>query len=236
VAKLEELFPSTRHSLIQRIGRGGPEGNAALRRACEIYWPSVYEYIRRKRARFGRDDAEDLTQGFFEELIARNDLATIEPGRGRLRTYLVKAIGNYLANVDRDARAHKRGGGTQVVSMEEEAIEEIEEDLENNPDASPERALERRLALRVLAAARGQLYEEWVEKGRKEHWHALCHLLEEDVQRGEYRRLSQKLGYDEVNTRQLVRRLRERHRRIVEYLAHERSPDTLEALRSDASG
>jgi RNA polymerase sigma-70 factor (ECF subfamily) len=197
----------------------------------------VYEFIRRKRARFGRDDAEDLTQGFFAELIARNDLATIEPERGRLRAYLVTAIGNYLANADRDARRQRRGGGTQVVSLEEEALVEIEENLKSNPSASPERALERRLALRVLAAARKQLYEEWVEKGREQHWHALCHLLEQDPERGEYRRLSEKLGYDEVNTRQLVRRLRERHRRIVEYLANERAgSETVEALRKHAGG
>jgi RNA polymerase sigma-70 factor (ECF subfamily) len=234
VTRREELFPSTRHSLIQRIGRGGPEGNDALRRVCEIYWPCVYEYIRRCRERFDRDDALDLTQGFFTELIARNDLATIEPGRGRLRTYLVKAIGNYLVNVDRDARAGKRGGGAQVVSLEEETIAKIEEDLKSNPGASPERALERRLALRVLEAARDQLHVEWVEKGWGDHWHVVSHLLEEDVQRGEYRRLSEKLGYDEVNTRQLVRRLRKRHLRIVEDLVNDPDPDSVDALREDA--
>jgi RNA polymerase sigma-70 factor (ECF subfamily) len=195
----------------------------------------VYEVIRRKRARFGRDDAEDLTQGFFAELIARNDLCTIEPERGRLRAYLVTAIGNFLANVDRDAHRQKRGGRAQVVSLEEETLAEIEQDLESNPGASPERALERRLALRVLEAARAQLHQEWVEKGRKEHWHAVSHLLEQDPERGEYRRLGEKLGYDEVNTRQLVRRLRERHRRIVEYLANERAgAETVKALRNDA--
>jgi RNA polymerase sigma-70 factor (ECF subfamily) len=196
----------------------------------------VYEYIRLKRARYGRDDAEDLTQGFFTELIARNDLARIEPERGKLRAYLVTSIVNYLARVDRDAGTEKRGGTAQVVSLETETLAELERSLESNPNASPERALERRLAMRVLDAAREQLFEEWVEKGWEHHWHVVHHLLGDDVQRGEYRRLSEKLGLDEVNTRQLVHRLRQRHRRIVEYLVHAHDPDTLEALREDAGG
>lgn len=218
-------FPSTRHSLVQHIGVGGAEGRAALDRFCAVYWPCVYEFIRRRRERFGRDDAEDLTQGFFAELVDRNDLASVSRERGKLRAYLVTAIRNYVANADRSAGAQKRGGRAPVVALDDATIGRIERELEEDPDTSPEAALERRMLDRVLAAAREQLHQEWIDKQWGERWEVVHHLLSQSPERGEFRRIAADLGLDEVNARQLVHRLRKRYERIVAYLLHERGAE-----------
>jgi hypothetical protein len=50
-------------------------------------------------------------------LLTRHGLDTIDPGRGRFRSYLLGAVKHFLAdNYDRD-KAEKRGGRQSVLSM-----------------------------------------------------------------------------------------------------------------------
>ena len=43
----------------------------ALEQLCEVYWPPLYSYLRRRG--HDREEAEDLTQGFFTRLLEGND-------------------------------------------------------------------------------------------------------------------------------------------------------------------
>src|SRR5262249_39802179 len=63
-------------------------------------------------------DAQDAAQGFFEQLIARNDLASVERGRGRFRSFLLVAFKHFIANERDRARTLKRGAGQTFVPLD----------------------------------------------------------------------------------------------------------------------
>ena len=58
-------------------------------------------------------------QGFFAQLLEQNTLSRADRQKGRLRTFLLGSLENFLYNEYDRARALKRGGGRQVLSIEE---------------------------------------------------------------------------------------------------------------------
>ena len=62
----------------------------ALAAFCAGYWFPIYAYIRRSGA--SSHDAEDLTQGFFARLLEKDILAAADPGKGKLRTFLLSCV------------------------------------------------------------------------------------------------------------------------------------------------
>ena len=89
----------------------------ALSGFCEAYWPPLYSFLRHRG--FSSADAQDLVQGFFAHLLEQNTLTSADQQKGRLRTFLLGSLQNFLYNEYDRARALKRGGGRQVVSIEE---------------------------------------------------------------------------------------------------------------------
>jgi DNA-directed RNA polymerase specialized sigma24 family protein len=89
----------------------------ALSGFCEAYWPPLYSFLRHRG--FSSADAQDLVQGFFAHLLEQNTLTRADQQKGRLRTFLLGSLQNFLYNEYERARAFKRGGGRQIVSIEE---------------------------------------------------------------------------------------------------------------------
>jgi DNA-directed RNA polymerase specialized sigma24 family protein len=89
----------------------------ALAGFCEAYWPPLYSFLRHRG--FSSPDAQDLVQGFFAHLLEQNTLTRADQQKGRLRTFLLGSLQNFLYNEYDRARALKRGGGRQIVSIEE---------------------------------------------------------------------------------------------------------------------
>ncbi len=83
----------------------------------QTYWKPVYCYLRRK----GRDneEAKDLTQDFFHEVVLNRHLAgRADKDKGRFRSFLLHALNQYLINRDRDATAQKRIPRGKLVSID----------------------------------------------------------------------------------------------------------------------
>ena len=89
----------------------------ALSGFCQAYWPPLYSFLRHRG--FPSADAQDLVQGFFAHLLEQETLTRADQQKGRLRTFLLGSLQNFLFNEHDRARALKRGGGHQVVSIEE---------------------------------------------------------------------------------------------------------------------
>jgi RNA polymerase sigma factor (sigma-70 family) len=89
----------------------------ALSGFCEAYWPPLYSFLRHRG--FSSADAQDLVQGFFAHLLEQNTLIRADQQKGRLRTFLLGSLQNFLYNEYDRARALKRGGRRQIVSMED---------------------------------------------------------------------------------------------------------------------
>jgi DNA-directed RNA polymerase specialized sigma24 family protein len=110
-------FRTTHWSAVLLAGRDSlPDARAALEELCRSYWYPLYAFARRKGC--GHEDAQDLVQGFFAQLLARRDLADVHPDKGRFRTFLLSSLGHFMANEWDRAQAQKRGGGIQFVTLE----------------------------------------------------------------------------------------------------------------------
>jgi DNA-directed RNA polymerase specialized sigma24 family protein len=157
-------FPTTHWSRVLMAGdRAEPEARAAMARLCADYWYPLYVFVRRKG--YGPDEAADLVQGTFADLLAREGLGGVEPARGRFRSYLMAACAHHIADRrDRD-RAARRGGGRPPVP-----IDRLE--AEGRYGAEPahrltaERHFERRWALEMLGRAVGRLEAEMAAAGK----------------------------------------------------------------------
>src|SRR6266849_4254626 len=102
-------FPPTRWSVIDAARSTDPaEQGRALETLFAAYWKPVYKYV---RLRWNRpaEDAQDLTQGFFAELLERELLAKYDPAKSRLRTYLRLCVDSFVMNQEKAAHRQKRG-------------------------------------------------------------------------------------------------------------------------------
>ncbi|HYK38429.1 MAG TPA: hypothetical protein VEU98_00290, partial [Candidatus Eremiobacteraceae bacterium] len=70
-----ESFPATRYSVLAAASSANfEERSRALDVLFSAYWKPIYKYLRLKYSREPQD-AQDLTQGFFMELLDRELLS-----------------------------------------------------------------------------------------------------------------------------------------------------------------
>lgn len=96
---------------------------AAAGRICKQYWKSAYAYICRHLRHKGQDltneEAKDLTQTFFAEVVWEGRLLQrADPAKGRFRWFLQKALKNYLTDVHRKRKSRKRAPERWLVSLD----------------------------------------------------------------------------------------------------------------------
>jgi RNA polymerase sigma factor (sigma-70 family) len=99
------------------------ERDRALETLFAAYWKPVYKYV---RLRWNRpiEDAQDLTQGFFIELLERDLLLRYDSGKSRLRTYLRVCVDSFVMNQTKAAHRQKRGGNALHVPLDFDAAEQ----------------------------------------------------------------------------------------------------------------
>ncbi len=112
-------FETTHWTVVLRARQSESAQSAqqALSVFCEAYWPPLYAFLRHRG--YPSADAQDLVQAFFAHLLEQNTLSRADQEKGRLRTFLLGSLQNFLFNECDRARALKRGGGRQIVSIEE---------------------------------------------------------------------------------------------------------------------
>ncbi len=116
-------FPPTRWSVIDAARSNDPAEQArALDTLFAAYWKPVYKYV---RLRWNRpaEDAQDLTQGFFAELLERELLTKYDPAKSRLRTYLRLCVDSFVINQEKAAHRQKRGGAAIHLALDFPAAE-----------------------------------------------------------------------------------------------------------------
>src|SRR5688500_2497147 len=98
-------FPETSWSAIRHAqDPGSPEYQRQLRQLVALYWRPVYVVIRHAWSKTP-DDAKDLTQQFFADVVFSGALIqSFAPERGSFRKLLRAAINNFVRNSVRDAR------------------------------------------------------------------------------------------------------------------------------------
>ena len=130
----------------------------------------------RQAASYAPEEAQDLTQGFFAMLLERRDLDAVRREKGRLRSYLLASLKNFLAKAHRREMAVKRGEGRPLVALDELLARE-RADLEPAHALTADRIYERRWALTLLDQVFARLGEEYRKAGNAVLFDQLKQLL-----------------------------------------------------------
>src|SRR5215470_9358096 len=208
-------FPPTRHSALAAIREGGvEERRRALDALAETYWRPVYGYLR-LQWRKPHEEARDLAQEFFAQLLERDLLSRFDPAKARLRTFLRTCIDRLAAGEGRAARRLKRGGGAAAVPFD---FEGARAEVENAAGAaeSPDVLFEREWARALFAAALARLRERCADEGKSQHFALLeQHDLAAGAERPSYAELARRFG---ISASDVTNRLAWSRRRLREVL------------------
>jgi DNA-directed RNA polymerase specialized sigma24 family protein len=170
----QRSFHTTRWSVVRRaVGTDDASAPQALAALCEAYWYPIYAYVR--RSGYGPHDAEDLTQGFFERLLEKNVLASADPGKGKLRTFLLACAEHFLAD-ERDRATAKKRGAHLLTSFDAARAEE-RYSAEPTDALSPDRLFQRRWALTILEYSLELLAEEFAAQDKADVFETLRPFL-----------------------------------------------------------
>lgn len=206
-------FPTTHWSMVLAAGRrSSPDAVAALEGLCRTYWYPLYAYVRRRG--YHAHDAEDLIQGFFTTLLSGQDLARLDPERGRFRSFLLAGLNHFLVNEWRQSHRLKRGGDRVLLSFDT-ADAEVRYGMEPTDEMTPEKVFEYQWAVTLLDQALARLRTEYEHKGKQALFDRLKEFLVGDRTTPHYADLADPLSLSEAAIKMSVHRLRRRYRQIL---------------------
>src|SRR5210317_1439495 len=101
-------FLTTHWSIVENVCSDDEDRNRALiELLLSKYWKPVYCYLRRKG--YDNEQAKDLTQGFFHEIVlGRGLIEKADQSKGKFRSFLLLALNRYLINIKEQESAQKR--------------------------------------------------------------------------------------------------------------------------------
>ncbi len=209
---LGAVFPATHWTMVFQTQKSDAEAAVAMNELCRRYWYPIYAYLRCRH--FDRQDAQDLTQGFFLSIITGGLLGHADPSRGKLRSLLLGAMARHIADFRRHQGAQKRGGRAIVLPLE---CQTAEERFSNEPveRRDPESLFLGAWARELLDRTRAKLREHYGRTGRASLYETLQSAVELDEATAPYRDLAAELRTSEVAVRLQVFRMRQRFTKLL---------------------
>jgi RNA polymerase sigma factor (sigma-70 family) len=206
-------FSTTQWSLVLTAGDSqSPDSREALATLCEIYWYPIYALVRHLGS--DPDRAQDLTQGFFTELLERRFFKVAKSERGRFRSFLKTALHHYLSHERDRARARKRGGGKRPLALDFDDAESRYR-LEATDNQTPDKLFERRWARAMLTRAIGRLREETRASADEDRLLRLVPFLTGETPHPTYAQVAAELGSSESAVKSAVHRMRKRFGKLL---------------------
>jgi len=208
-------FATTHWSLVAAAQGESPAAEEALEKLCRIYWRPLYTFARRQG--YDAEAARDLTQGFFQLLLARRDLASAHRGKGRLRSYLLVSFKHFLAGERRREMTIKRGHGQWLIPLGELHATERGDPAFFEPvdSLSADRLYERRWALTLIEQVLKRLKEEYRVTGNALLFDSLKQLLPDEPTSPPRAQIAGRLGMTDNALRQAFHRFRHRYQSLL---------------------
>ena len=203
-----ERFATTSWSMVVHAADPDSPGKEdALSALCETYWYPLYVFVRRKG--HARAEAEDLTQAFFAELLAKNTISIADGSRGKFRTFLLTALTHFMANDWRSRQTEKRGGRVNRISIDYDAAENR---LSSQPvhELTPEKIFDRAWALTLLEEAIEAVRDQYRKSGKLELFEALRGALVGE-ETATHQEIASRLNMTESAIKVSLYRLRQRY-------------------------
>jgi RNA polymerase sigma factor (sigma-70 family) len=187
----------------------------ALAELCKLYWYPLYGHIRRHG--FSPHDAQDLTQGFFLDLLEHKALRRVDQQKGKFRSFLLASLKNFLSNEAQKARCLKRGGQVQFVHVDFQEAEDRYGQEEPAESLTPEKIFDARWAFALLGEAKNRLRQEYLNTGKTAVFEALKGFVDPvTTQRlPSYEEVAKQLNVSVPAVKTLIHRLRQRNTAIV---------------------
>src|SRR5881397_132297 len=205
-------FTTTHWSVVLEAQGESPAAQEALEKLCRTYWRPIFAFLRRQG--HSPEEAEDITQGFFAQLLERGKFSAIRKEKGRLRSFLLGALKYFVADEQRRAMAIKRGKGQRIMPLEElRADERI--DIEPSDPMTAEMIYERRWALTVLERVLSRLKDEYCAAGNAALFDSLKALLPDEPGAPSQAEIAAQLGMTENAVRQAFYRFRQRYQSLL---------------------
>ncbi len=162
-----EAFLTTEWDVIGQIRSGTESSSTSLvNDLLGKYWKPVYCFLRRKG--YANEQAKDLTQGFFQEVVlGRSLIEQADRSRGRFRTFLLTALQQYVAGEHRRLRAKKRTPRGEFIAFEQLSADKMPQAPAN---FSPEETFHYAWAAQLLDQLLGDVEAKCRAEGRAVHW------------------------------------------------------------------
>ena len=218
-ASTASVFVNTPWGLI-RCGAGSESGDQEIREPlgelCQIYWRPIFLFIVRRG--YSPEDAEDLTQDFFVQILRGDWLQKADPARGRFRSLLLKSLQNFLNDAADRRKSRKRGGDIRFISWDPWSTEgraHLDFAAEALTSWPAEQVFDVSWAATIVHRALGALCEECESKGRRRVFEVLSPYLSAERNDLSYATLATKLGVPESFVKKLLHRMRQRYRVLL---------------------
>jgi len=166
---VEGYFKSTQWSrILSAKTKDEAQRRMILNNLIETYWKPVYCYLRSKG--FDNDDAKDITQNFFSDIVlGRTLIQKADQSKGRFRNLLLVALERYVVSTLRYEGRIRRGGHADIIHMEATDLANI--DITESI-ADPNHAFCYAWASTLLDKVLAEIKNEYCSTGRNGHWEA----------------------------------------------------------------
>jgi DNA-directed RNA polymerase specialized sigma24 family protein len=165
----DESFTTTRWTVVIEAGDSATASAHALNalsELCRIYWRPLYAFLRKQG--YGSEDAQDLTQGFFADLIETRAYARADREKGRFRSFLLGTLKHFIADTRDRGRALKRGGGAILEKLDDKVIAETEAQIARAAKWQSDQVYDREWAASLVRQALNRLTQECTLSGKAE--------------------------------------------------------------------
>lgn len=206
VTSVDRVFPATAWNAVEAAGAGDAK---ALGDVCSRYLEPARRFLRSLGA--GVQDAEDLAQEFFAQWAKPENLARLDPAKGRLRSYLKQSLRRRWISAWRARHTESRGAGAAGLPLDSA-------DAEAMPDPRAELEYDRDWALAALTAVISRLRADYQKRGRAGVFESLLPALAGETMAASYADAAAAAGLTENQFKVEVHRLR---RRFAEGLRQE---------------
>ena len=208
-----QTFATTRWSVVIAAGRdSSPYSKQALASLCETYWYPLYAYVRRRVPDV--DEAQDLTQAFFAQLLEKNYVGSATPDRGRFRAYLLTAFKHFLSKQWEKAKAQKRGGGRAPISLDFESADSHFR-IEPVSRLTADQLYDRQWAITLLGQIMERLEVEFEQAGKAKQFDELRGFIIGDHAGTTYAQVAEKLSMTEGAAKKSASRMRRRYGELL---------------------
>jgi DNA-directed RNA polymerase specialized sigma24 family protein len=176
----KETFLTTQWSLIEDVKKHEDKDRALIGLLLKRYWKPVYCYLRRKG--YDNEQAKDLTQGFFHEVVInRHLIERAESSKGRFRTLLLHALNQYLIDEQRKQMSRKRIPKDKLVPLDIADTQELPETVgELDAEQSFNYAWKAEILERVLT----EVKDRYIKRDMEGHWYVFRDRLLQPILEG----------------------------------------------------